>query len=368
MGDLDARRDLAARKGEPASCYVFYGEERYLADQFIIELRAALMTPDAPVFNVEKFDLEETRWADVIDTARTAPFFFSPWQIVVAGVSGETGGKLSSLEEKIIKDYCLSPSSRTVLVIIVSGRIKKSHPLVKFFSSLRSSSIVLSEIKPLPERDLPAWMNRRLGAHGKSATPEAALRLAEITASDLQRIDNELLKIVSFVGDRKVIDIEDVHQVCDWTRSFVGWELSNSLEKADREHLLVVLNRFFLEGEEPSLILGIMASFFRNILLAKAWLKENRDRKEIFAHVMPQMQERFGSLYVSRFRDFFSLVGEISVKDLNWFIAELERIDLAIKTTEVSQPQYLLERFVFDYCGRRSRPREKPGFTWRGKG
>ena len=365
--EIDGRRDLAARRGQPASCYVFYGEERYLAEQFVLELRTSLMTPDAPVFNVERFDLEETRWADIIDTARTAPFFFSPWQIVVAEVSGEAKGKLSSLEEKIIKDYCLSPSSRTVLVIIVSGRVKKSHPLVKFLGSLPSSSIVLKEIKPLREGPLLAWMDRRLGAHGKSATPEAAGRLAEIIDNDLQRVDNELLKIVSFVGDRKVIDVEDVHQVCDWTRSFFHWELSNSLEKADRDQLLVVLNQFFKEGEEPEYILGTMASFFRNILLAKVWLKENRDRKEIFAQIMPQIQERFRDLYMSRFREFFSLVGDISEKDLNWFLAELERIDLAIKTTEVS-PQIMLERFVFDYCGRRSRPREKPGFTWRGKG
>ena len=364
---IDARRDLASRKGQPASCYVFYGEEKYLAEQFVREIRAELMTPDAPVFNVERFDLEETRWADIIDTARTAPFFFSLWQIVVAEVSGETRGKLSSLEEKIIKDYCLSPSSRTVLVIIVSGRVKKSHPLVKFLGSLPSSCIVLTEIKPLRERDLLTWIERRLGAQGKSATLEAAERLAEITSNDLQRVDNELLKIVSYVGDRKVIDVEDIHQVCDWTRSFVEWELANSLEKADREKLLVVLDQFFKEGEKPEYILGIIAAFFRNILLAKVWLRENRDRKEIFAQVMPQIQERFGDLYVSRFRDFFSLVGGISEKDLTWFLVELERIDLAIKTTEVAHPQIMLERFVFDYCGRRSRPREKPGFTWRGK-
>jgi DNA polymerase III delta subunit len=325
------------------------------------------MTPDAPVFNVERFDLEDTRWADVIDTARTAPFFFAPWQIVVASVSGEAKGKLSSVEEKIIKDYCLSPSSRTILVIIVSGRVKKSHPLVRFFGSLPSSSIVLNEIRSLRERELLAWMNRRLAAHGKSATPEAAGRIAEIIGNDLQRVDNELLKIVSFVGDRKVIDVEDVHQVCDWTRSFLGWELANSLEKADRDQLLIVLSQLFKDGEEPEYIMGIIASFFRNILLAKVWLKENRDRKEIFAQVMPQIQETWKDLYATRFKDFFSIVGAISEKELNWFLAELERVDLAIKTTEVS-PQIMLERFIYDYCGRRGRPREKPGLTWRGKG
>jgi DNA polymerase-3 subunit delta len=359
--------DEDIREDRLSASYVFYGEETYLSDQFILQLRSALVPPDAPGFNIERFDLEESGWSDVIDAARTAPFFFSPWRIVVAEVGGESKRKISSLEEKIIKDYCLSPSSKTVLVVVVAGKVKKSHPAVKTFASLPSSAVMLRELKPLRDNDLVPWMDRRFQAFGKAVTPEAKRRLAEIIGNDLRRIDAEIQKIASFAGDRRVVDIEDVHQVCDWTKSFAQWELTDSLEKGDFEHTLIVLNQFFNEGLKAEYILGIMANFFRDILLAKLWLKENRDRKEIFAQVKPYIQEKFRTLYPSKFREFFALVEELSERELNSIIAELEQIDLAIKTTDTS-PQALIERFVFEYLRGRSRQGMKPGVTWRERG
>ena len=62
--------------------YFFYGEETYLAHQFVRQLTDTLIAPDAQGFNLERFNLENSRWADIIDLARTIPFFFSPWRIV----------------------------------------------------------------------------------------------------------------------------------------------------------------------------------------------------------------------------------------------------------------------------------------------
>ncbi len=359
--------DEDIREDRLSPSYVFYGEETYLADQFILQLRRALVPPDAPGFNIERFDLEENGWPDVIDAARTAPFFFSPWRIVVAEVSGESKRKISSLEEKIIKDYCLSPPSKTVLVVVVAGKVKKSHPAVKTFASLPSSAVTLKELKPLKDKDLGPWMDQRFRAFGKAITPEAKRRLAEIIGNDLRRIDTEVQKIACFAGDRKVIDIEDIHQVCDWTKSFAHWELTDSLEKGDFERTLIVLNQFFKEGLKAEYVLGIMANFFRDILLAKLWLRENRDRKEIFAQVKPYLQEKFRTLYAPKFREFFALVDELSEGELNSIISELERIDLAVKTTDTS-PQALIESFVFDYLKGRSRQGIKGGVTWRERG
>jgi DNA polymerase III delta subunit len=354
--------DEDIREDRLSPCYVFFGEETYLADQFVRQLRSALVPPDAPGFNVEKFDLEESGWSDIIDAARTTPFFFSPWRIVVAEVSADARRKSSSLEDKIIKDYCLSPSSKTVLVVIIAGKVKKSHPAVKPFASLPSSAATLKELKPLREEELAVWMDRRFRALGKTATPEARSRLTVLIGNDLRRIVTEIQKISTFAGDRKVIDIEDVDQVCDWTKSFAQWELSESLGKGDFEQILIVLNQLFKEVLKPEYILGIIANFFRDILLARLWLRENRDRKEIFAQVKPYIQEKFRNLYATKFKEFFALVDEFSDEDLNITIAELERIDLAIKTTDTS-PQAMIERFVFDYLNRRSRKGMKPVIT-----
>src|SRR4030067_2172439 len=149
------------REDRLAAGYVFCGEEDYLAEEFIRRLKRALTSPDTQGFNLERFDLAGMRWPDIIDTPRTAPFFFSPWRIVVVraveenreGKEGregkESSKKLSSLDETIIREYFRSPAARTVLVVVITGRAKKTHPLVKFFDSLPRAAVVLREVKPL---------------------------------------------------------------------------------------------------------------------------------------------------------------------------------------------------------------------------
>jgi DNA polymerase III delta subunit len=366
------------REDRLASCYFFYGEEEYLAELFIRRLKQVLMTPDAQGFNLERFDLVGMRWADVIDTARTAPFFFSPWRIVVVKALEDNGDrrntkerregarKLSSLDEKIIREYFRSPASRTVLVVVIAGRIKRTHPLVKFFVSLPPSKVQSRELKPLKTNVLHDWMARHLASLGKSATPAALSRLEEIVGKDLRRIDQELEKLAVYTAERKMVDLEDVHQVCDWTRSFVEWDLTDALKKGDSRQSLITLNRAFQEGEKPENVMRVLASFFRDLLLARLWLREGRERKEIFSLLKPQIKETFVKLYADEFRALFSLVDSLPLEELNWAIRELEKIDLLIKTSDASA-QTLIETFVIAYFGRQNQARRERIANWKGR-
>ena len=85
--------------------YFFYGEETFLAYQFIQELQDSLVPPEAQGFNVEKFNLAESSWAEIIDSARTIPFFFSPWRIITVEITEEKRNHLSANEEGILKGY-----------------------------------------------------------------------------------------------------------------------------------------------------------------------------------------------------------------------------------------------------------------------
>ena len=51
------------------ACYFFYGEEMFLAQQFIRDLKKTLITPDAQNISAERFILEETPWREILDVA-----------------------------------------------------------------------------------------------------------------------------------------------------------------------------------------------------------------------------------------------------------------------------------------------------------
>ena len=342
-------------------CYFFYGEETFLAWEFLAGLKQALISDDVPDYNVERFNLEESSWAEVIDSARALTFFISPWRIIVVEVPHGKKESLSTKEKTTLKDYFSSPPAKTVIVIVLSGKIKKNTSLFKFLSSFPSSVISRKEMRPLKDRALLDWMDKKFLSQGKTAEFDAKKRLQELAGNDLRRVSSEVEKLVTFVGEKKSIEIDDVNQVAGWVKTFFDWEIADSLTKADFERSVVVLSNLFKEGIKPEYILGSIARFFRDIFIAKLSLKEkDMDRKAIFKELKPYIREQFGSFYREKFNEFFSLVEKFSVKDLNRLLAELEDIDLKMKTSALN-PQTLLESFLYDYCS----PRKNKGrITW----
>jgi DNA polymerase III delta subunit len=208
----------------------------------------------------------------------------------------------------------------------------------------------VKELRILKGRALFEWMERKLYSSEKTINKDAMLRLAELTGNNLARISHEFDKVAAYVGDKKIIELDDVNSVSGWVKSFYEWEIVDSLEKAEFEKGLLVLDNLFKEGVRPEYVLGITAKFFKDIFLAKLWLKEKeKDKKEIFRELRPHIQERFGNFYSTKFREFFTLVDKISMRTLKSVLMKLEEIDLKIKTSDLSA-QTLLEGFLFDYC------------------
>jgi len=344
-------------------CYFFYGEEVFPAYQFIKELESLLTSSDAREWNVARFNLEDNSWMEIIDTARTLPFFFSSRRIIIVTTGEGKGNGLTSTELKNLKDYFSDPPSHTVVVIVFSGRIRRDSSIYKFFSSLPSSVVYFRELKALKDKTLYLWIEKAFGAAKKSVADDAKKRIVELTGSNLFRLNSEIEKIITFVGEKKRIDLDDVNKASGLIRSFLEWEMEKSLENADYRKCLIVLDNLLKGGTKPEFAVGVIAKFFRNIFLAKLLLKEKKKtKKEIFREFKPRIQEKFRGLYQETFRDFFSLVDSISMEDLNEILIKLKNVDLKIKTTGLSS-QTLLEGFLFDYCRM-----QKQKITWQGKG
>jgi DNA polymerase III delta subunit len=341
--------DREIREEDLLPGYFFYGEELFRAHQFIRDLKAALVSPDVQGIGLERFDLEETPWRDIMDVARTMPFFFSPWRLLVVEIEDADREELTPAEQKILKEYFASPAPKTIIVVLFAGKIRKTKPLFKLFSSLPGSAVLVNELKALKDKDLSSWVNGKLASLGKRASPEAIERLIEMTGNDLQRLTNELEKLATYTGDKRLIEVVDVNLLSDWVKNYLDWELTASLAKGDLEQGLMILNKRFQEGDRPEYVLNNLTNFFRNLLAAKSWLREKRDRKDIFREFNPRITEKMGYFYRSKLEEFFSLVEGLTQKDLSRLIGRLGQVDLKIKTTDTS-PQALFESFIYEYC------------------
>lgn len=348
--------------------YFFFGEEDLLAEEFIEELKKALTPSAGGEFHLTRADLDEWKWHDIIDTARTAPFLFEPWRVLVvqfperkpgaergrpkaSGTDGEDekGAKfLTVADQRVLRDYFAGPPSKTVLVVVKAGRVRKDDAAVRFFQSLPKASMAVVEMKPLAPAALMKRAEEAARALGKTLTEGAKRRLFEIIGPDLRLTLNEVGKLAVYVGDRKGIEEEDVNQATAWQRSFQAYELDDALAAADFAKGAAILNDILAEGERPEQVVGRLTGFFRNVLAAQTWLREkSRTKDEIFRALFPQIQKGW-SLYTDKSKLFFGVVEGLSPAELNALLNKLRQVDVRLKTTDAA-PKRVLEIFLREY-------------------
>jgi DNA polymerase III delta subunit len=349
--------------------YMYHGEEEFLAEEFIEELKGVLTSSAGDEFHLTRMDLDETKWREVIDTARTAPFLFESWRAIVVRIperragwdkgqdkKGDADGEegkgatfLSVIDQKILRDYFASPPSRTVLVVLRAGRARKDDAVVRFFQSLPKGVFAVVEMKPLSAAALMKRAEEKANALGKTLTERAKRRLFEILGQDLRLTLNEVEKLAVYVGDKKGIEEDDVDQATAWQRSFKAYELDDALAAADFAKQAAVLNDLLAEGERPEQIVGRLTGFFRNVLAAQTWLREKgRTKEEIFQTFFPQIQKGW-SLYTGKSQQFFGVVEGLSPAEMNTLLGKLRKVDVLLKTTD-AVPKRALEIFLREYC------------------
>ena len=350
--------------------YFFFGEEEFLAEEFVEELKSMLASAAGGDFHLTRMDLDETKWREVIDTARTAPFLFESWRAIVVRVPerragsekgwskrGDADGEeekgtkyLSVLDQKILREYFASPPSRTVLVVIRAGRVRKDDAVVRFFSSLRKAAVAVTEMKPLGAAALMRRADERARELGKTLADGARRRLFEIIGQDLRLMLNEVEKLAVYVGDKKGIEEDDVSQATAWQRSFQTYELDDALAAADFAKGAAILNDLLAEGDRPEQVVARLAGYFRNILAAQTRLREKgRTKEEIFGEFFPYISKNFGDLYRRKFNEFFGVVEGLSSSELNALLGKLREVDVRLKTTDAVS-KTALEIFLREYC------------------
>ncbi len=352
--------------------YFFFGEEDFLAEEFVGDLERLLAAAAGGEFHLTRVDLDEAKWPEVIDAARTAPFLFEPWRAIVVRVpdrkpgaekparkAGAEGGAargpryLSALDQKVLKEHFAAPPSRTVLVVIRAGRYKRDDAIVRFFQSLPKTAMAVCEMRRLYPGDLMKRADEKARALGKTLTPGARRRLFDLLGQDLRLMMNEVAKLAVYVGDKKGIDEADVDLATAGQRSFQTYDLDDALAAADFAKSAAILGDLFAAGERPEVVVGRLAGFFRNVLAAQTWLGEkSRSKEDIFQALFPYLSKGYGDLYRRKYDDFFGVVDGLTSAELNALLAKLRRLDRTIKTTGTSDAgdKLLLEAFLREFC------------------
>lgn len=317
-------------QGEPGPLYGLFGEEDFLVTQGVAAFVASPAFADNPSLNVERLLAPETPPARVLESARTLPFLGRRRLVVVQETEAYTTAQLNQF-----LPYLEDPAPTTCLVF-AGARLNAS---TRFAKALKARG-KLQVWKRMYPRQLVPWLEGRAKLRGKSLTREAAAWLAELAPLGLGALDAELEKLALYVGQRRRITLEDVHQVVGRGRLYGIFDLTDALAAKDLARALDAFAQLEALGEPPLRVVAMVARLWRQLLEVRAVLDAGGDQAQV---------QRTLRLPPQATRTLTQRARRESAQQLAAALPAVLEADLALKSSPAA-PRVVVERLIMRLC------------------
>jgi DNA polymerase-3 subunit delta len=237
--------------------------------------------------------------------------------------------KLREADEAALVRYLTRPVESSV-VIFTADELDKRRKLTK--TLLEACTAV--EFAPLADAELAAWARQRLKELKASADERTLHQIIALVGSDVRTLSNELDKLATTALGSGMITMSMVDELIARSRVLSNFDLTDHLIARNRPRALQTLQRLLDDGVEPLMLVGLIASNYHRLALAKELMAHGGATDEVRRLAPYSMREEF--LATARRTDALTLA------------RSLERIaaaDLAIKTSKAT-PRLQLEMLV----------------------
>lgn len=264
MKELNA--DLESGTLKPV--YLLYGDESYLKRHYRERFEKLLAGEDG--MNLSVFEGKDISEDAVIDSADTLPFFAERRLIVVE----ESGWFKSSLER--LPDYLAAMPETTVLLFLESA-VDKRNRLYKAVQKRGS----LCELTHPDERGLSLWAARYLARAGKKITASTMERFLGYVGDDMENVKNELEKLISYLGEREVVELRDVDTITSITLTNRIFEMVNAITAHRTAEAMRLYEDLLALKEPPMRILFLIARQYHQLRAVKELALSGKNKNEI---------------------------------------------------------------------------------------
>jgi DNA polymerase-3 subunit delta len=238
--------------------YVVHGDEDFLRRQVLQTIRRTVLGEGDNDLSYSAHAGEAATFAAVVDELQTVPFFGDRRLVVVENADPFVTNYRAALE-KLAGDL---PSTGSLVLDV------KTWPSNTRLARMVDAAATLV-CKAPPQRSLEAWCVKWAPSrHGKAITQPAAALLLDLVGSEMGLLDQELLKLAVYVGDRQRIDVDDVHKLVGRSRDENVFKIMEAVGTGDSKTALTMLVRLLDGGEEPLRLLGALASQLRRLAQA----------------------------------------------------------------------------------------------------
>ncbi len=280
---LELDRSLAAGRVQPL--YLLVGCEGYLRDAAALHITAATLSGTLlREFNEASFSLLTDSPMAAIAAAEQLPMMSERRVVRIKDFA-----KLRESDEQIIIRYLERPADSTVMIFVADDLDKR-----KILTKTLLANCAVVEFPAVKDAEAKAWARTRLKELKTTADDRVLTDIIRLVGTNLQTLASELDKLAAAAVETRQITAELVDELIDRSRELSNFDLGDQLLAGDRRRALETLHRLLEDDVAPVMLVGLIASNYHRLALAKELLKRGaRDEVNRLVYGPPAKRDAF---------------------------------------------------------------------------
>lgn len=253
--------------------YIFHGDDDLRIEEEVERMRARMGDSSNADLNTAEFDGTSTPVGEIVGAAMAYPFLADKRLVIVKDlltwITRKGAGATGKKAVEMLQDQLPQLPDWARVVFVERQKLNDNHKVVAL---ARDDAHGFEKMFIVP-RDSSGWIIKRAqDVYETSIEPQAAMALAGVTQGDLRRADNELFKLVSYVGGERAISEADVALLTPYVAEASVFEMVDALAEGRGQAALALVYRLLGQEQDVFSIFGMIIRQFRLLLLAKDFL------------------------------------------------------------------------------------------------
>jgi DNA polymerase-3 subunit delta len=277
MGYRDVFNDIG--KGTIPALYLWYGAEEYVKERALAALCEALISPGMKDLDYQALDGEEVGVEQIAEACDALPFMAKRRLVVVRDPYLFTGRRGTQSEQERLTAYLaqLPPSVCLVLYLRAGQDPDKRKAVYK--AAAKHGSVV--EFDLLKEEERARWVKREIAARRVKMDTRALHGFLTRVGTGMQHVSSELEKLMLYAGEGGTITAEMVERVTVPTAEERIFDMLDAVGRRELKKAMVSLDHLLAAGDDPLVIVSMLARQFRLMLLSKELGKRGVHPKKV---------------------------------------------------------------------------------------
>jgi len=241
-----------------AMIILLYGEDTYREREKLREIMEEHKQKHKSGLNLRYLEGKTTSFDDLRNEILGISMFKEKKLVVLLDPLSNT-----KLKDDLLEKGEAFVSSDNVLLLVEQSKMLKKDKLLTFVEKNGKAQ----EFEPLTGVKLKNWVKKEIEEKGGDVSEAALEKLIEYVSSDLWRMENEIVKLVSYSKNISEKNVDLLVRPSHETNIF---DTVDAIAAKDKRKTMNLIKSHIEKGESAIYILAMIASQIRNILSVKS--------------------------------------------------------------------------------------------------